>query len=151
MVIRQISSNQWDYLPLLLLGDEQEDMIARYLERGALYICEEAGETLAVCVVLRTSPHVVEVKNLAVAPARQRHGIGRKLLLAVCGMYAEDAVELGTGEVPGTLAFYRACGFHPVRRVRNFFTEHYDHPIWEEGILLRDMIYLRREADTDGK
>ena len=28
-----------NYLPLLLLGDEQESMIHRYLERGTLYLC----------------------------------------------------------------------------------------------------------------
>ena len=37
MEIRKITSCKKDYLPLLLLGDEQESMIDRYLERGTLY------------------------------------------------------------------------------------------------------------------
>ena len=29
-------------------------------------------------------------------------------------------------------------------RVENFFTDNYDHPIYEEGKLLTDMVYLKR-------
>ena len=36
MDIRRIESGKRDFLPLLLLGDEQEDMIDRYLDRGTL-------------------------------------------------------------------------------------------------------------------
>ena len=28
---------------------------------------------------------------------------------------------------------------------RNFFTDHYDHPIYECGVQLVDMVYLQRE------
>lgn len=31
------------YLPLLLLADEQEDMIDRYLERGDMYVLDDEG------------------------------------------------------------------------------------------------------------
>ena len=36
MEIREIQESKQDFLPLLLLGDEQEDMIAQYLDRGTL-------------------------------------------------------------------------------------------------------------------
>ena len=39
--MRKIHSDKKKYLSLLLLGDEQEDMIDRYLERGTMYILEE--------------------------------------------------------------------------------------------------------------
>ena len=29
-------------------------------------------------------------------------------------------------------------------RIPNFFTDHYDHPICEGGVLLRDMVYLQK-------
>ena len=47
MRVRKIEENKKDYLELLLLADEQEDMIDRYLERGDMYVLEEqmpAGE-----------------------------------------------------------------------------------------------------------
>ena len=31
------------------------------------------------------------------------------------------------------------------RRIPDFFTDHYPEPIYEEGILLTDMIYLKQE------
>ena len=56
MGIRRVDADKKAYLPLLLLGDEQEDMIDRYLERGVLYVLEEEGETKALCVVTEEWP-----------------------------------------------------------------------------------------------
>ena len=50
MEFRTISDNKRDFLPLLLLGDEQEDMIARYLDRGTLWALYDGG-LRCVCVV----------------------------------------------------------------------------------------------------
>ena len=41
--IIKISRNKKQYLDLLLLGDEQETMIDRYLERGDLFVLEDNG------------------------------------------------------------------------------------------------------------
>ena len=49
---------------------------------------------------------------------------------------------MGTGDSPRTIPFYKACGFRESYRVPDFFTENYDHPIYEDGVLLRDMVYL---------
>ena len=43
MQIREIINDKKQYLDLLLLADEQEDMIDRYLERGTMYVLEEAA------------------------------------------------------------------------------------------------------------
>ena len=37
MEILNIQNQKRNYLPLLLLADEQEDMINRYLDRGELF------------------------------------------------------------------------------------------------------------------
>ena len=50
---------------------------------------------------------------------------------------------VGTGDSPLTVPFYLACGFTPSHRVENFFLDHYDHPIFEGGVQLRDMVYFR--------
>ena len=68
MEIREIKENKRDYLPLLLVGDEDEAMIDRYLDRGRLFVLEE-GEALAVCVTTDEGEGVLEVKNLAVREA----------------------------------------------------------------------------------
>ena len=52
---------------------------------------------------------------------------------------------LGTGETPQTLGFYESCGYSVFRRERGFFTKNYSRPIIDNGVLLRDMIYLRKK------
>ena len=51
MEICRIQHHKKDYLELLLLGDEQESMIDRYLERGDMYVLYDSGAAKAVCVV----------------------------------------------------------------------------------------------------
>lgn len=136
------------YLPLLLLGDEQESMIDRYLEEGALYIWKEGEETAGVCVVADQGNGVLELKNIAVAPRFQRRGIGRAMIEALAKRYRGSYRVLlaGTGEAPSTLGFYQHCGFTYSHRVKDFFLQ-YDHPIVEEGVQLKDMVYFQRTLE----
>ena len=136
------------YLPLLLLGDEQESMIDRYLEEGALYIWKEGEETAGVCVVTDQGNGVLELKNIAVAPRFQRRGIGRAMIEALAKRYRGSYRVLlaGTGEAPSTLGFYQHCGFTYSHRVKDFFLQ-YDHPIVEEGVQLKDMVYFQRTLE----
>ncbi len=147
MEYRRITENKRDFLPLLLLGDEQEDMIGRYLDRGALFALYDGG-LCAVCVVTREPGNVLEVKNLAVEPQRQRQGCGRAMLAFLEEEYRGTAEKwmVGTGDSPLSLPFYEACGFQISHRVKNFFTDHYDHPIYEDGVQLVDMVYLEKPA-----
>lgn len=50
MMIKEITENKKEYLNLLLLADEQEDMIDRYLDRGRMYVLEDNG-VKCECVV----------------------------------------------------------------------------------------------------
>lgn len=147
MQIVQITENKKAFLPLLLLADEQEDMIDRYLERGELYVLEEKGDVCAVCVVTDEGDGRLELKNLAVAPEVQKRGYGRKMIDFVASCYCEryHTLLVGTGDSPMTVPFYERCGFVRSHVVKDFFTDHYDHPIIEDGVMLRDMVYLKRE------
>lgn len=145
MEIREILSEKKQFLPLLLLGDEQESMIDRYLERGTLYALEDNG-VKGVCVVTDEGGGVLEIKNLAVAPECQRQGYGRAMLDWIAARYsgAFRILQLGTGDSPATVPFYERCGFARAFVIPGFFTEHYDHPIYEDGVLLADMVYLQK-------
>lgn len=146
MRIFEVKGNKKQYLPLLLLGDEQEDMIDRYLERGTLYALEDGGVVRAVCVVTDEGDGTLELKNLAVAPDCQRQGYGRRLVDFLVQAYRGRYARLlaGTGDSPLTLPFYEACGFLRSHVSPNFFTDHYAHPIFEGGVQLIDMIYLSK-------
>lgn len=145
MNIRVIHKNKKRFLPLLLLADEQEDMIDRYLERGTMYVLEDGG-VKAECVVTDEGGGILELKNLAVEPESQRKGYGKALIdFLVCkykGRYS--VLQVGTGDRPLTIPFYEKCGFVRSHKIENFFTDNYDHPIYECGVQLTDMIYLQK-------
>ncbi|MDO5554768.1 MAG: GNAT family N-acetyltransferase [Planctomycetia bacterium] len=144
MNIRKVNDAKKEYLDLLLLADEQEDMIDLYLERGDMYVLDDNG-IKGECVITREGEHVYELKNIAISPCHQRKGYGKKLIEFVLTHYRDCNVLLvGTGDCPSALSFYRACGFSESHRVKNFFVDHYDHPMYEEGIQLVDMVYLKK-------
>lgn len=145
MQITQITTDKEKYLPLLLLGDEQESLIKGYLERGDLFALEQDGEALGVCVVTREAPGEYELQNIAVAPAWQRKGLGKALVEFVWGHYPELRILcLGTGDSPSTVRFYKALGFQETGREWDYFLRAYDHPIFEDGKQLRDRVYFQK-------
>lgn len=146
MGIIQVTEDKKKYIDLLLLADEQEDMIDRYLERGDMYVLADGAEVIAECVVTHEADGVYELKNIAVEPGCQGRGYGRALIEFVWSRYADCRTLLvGTGDTPAALGFYHRCGFTESHRVPNFFTENYNHPMYEGGKQLIDMIYLKRE------
>jgi ribosomal protein S18 acetylase RimI-like enzyme len=149
MEIRKVETNKKLYLDLLLLADEQEDMVDRYLERGIMYVLEDDG-VKAECVVTNEGDGILELKNLAVELAFQGRGYGKAmvdfLVRTYKGRYA--VLQVGTGDSPSTIPFYEACGFCRHHLVKNFFIDHYDHPIYECGVQLVDMVYLQREIGS---
>ena len=146
MTITEIKDNKKRYLDLLLLADEQEDMIDRYLERGTTYILEDEG-VKCQCVVTDEGNGILEIKNIATAPEAQRKGYAKRMIGFRIGKYAGQysVLQVGTGDSPLTVPFYEKCGFVRSHILPNFFTDHYDHPIFECGVQLIDMIYLQRK------
>ena len=145
MNIYEITDNKKQHLSLLLLADEQEDMIDRYLERGTMYVLDDDG-VKAECIVTDEGEGILEIKNLATEPDYQGKGYGRALIEFLAEKYAGkyNVLQAGTGESPLTVPFYEKCGFAYHHRIKNFFTDHYDHPIYECGVRLVDMVCLRR-------
>lgn len=146
MQIREITEDKTQYMSLLLLGDEQEDMVMKYLPQGRLFVLEDEG-CKALCVVTDEGDGILELKNIAVEPASQGKGMGKALIEFLAREFSGrfHTLQAGTGESPLTLPFYEKCGFAVSHRVPDFFTTWYDHPIFEGGVQLKDMIYLRKK------
>lgn len=145
MEIREVKKDKKQFLSLLLLADEQEDMIDRYLENGTMYVLEDNG-VKAECVVIDVGNNILEIKNIATSSEFQGNGYGRKLIDFLTEFYKNDFdfLQVGTGDSPLTIPFYEKCGFKRHHTIKNFFVDNYDHPIIECGIQLVDMIYLRK-------
>ena len=144
MEIKEVKTNKKRYLSLLLSADEQEDLIDRYLERGTMYALEDHG-IKGECVVTDEGDGILEIKNIAVTSADQRKGYGKALIHFIVETYRQNfsVLQVGTGDSPLTVPFYEKCGFTRSHRIKNFFPVNYDHPIYEAGVQLVDMIYLK--------
>ena len=73
MEIIEIKENKKQFLPLLLLADEQESMIDRYIDRGMMYVLVDNG-VKCECVVTDEGKGILEIKNIATAPEYQGKG-----------------------------------------------------------------------------
>ncbi len=146
MKIKEIKTNKKQYLDLLLLADEQEDMIDKYLDRGTMFVLDEDGVKVE-CVVTDEGNGILEIKNLATVPEFQGKGYGKKLIDFVSARYKGkySILQVGTGESPLTIPFYEKCGFVRSHSISNFFTKNYEKPIIEGGVQLVDMIYLQKK------
>ena len=79
MRIVEVSENKKQYLDLLLLADEQEDMVDRYLYKGKMYVLDDDG-VKCECVVTDEGTGILEIKNIATVPPFQRKGYAKALI-----------------------------------------------------------------------
>jgi len=137
MKIIEVTENKKEYLDLLLLADEQENMVDCYLDNGVKSECVITGERNGV----------LEIKNIATVPEYQGKGYAKALIDFIIEKYSGQyaVLQVGTGDSPLTIPFYEKCGFVRSHIIPNFFTDNYDHPIYEGGVQLVDMVYLQRK------
>ena len=145
MKIREVNDNKKQFISLLLLADEQENMVERYLENGTMYVLED-NDVRAECVVTDEGNGILEIKNIAVDPKYHRMGYGKVMIDFLANKYEKEysILQVGTGDSPLTIPFYEKCGFVRSHSIPNFFTDNYNHPIYEGGVQLIDMVYLQR-------
>ena len=150
MKFQQITENKKRYLDILLLADPQEDMIDKYLEQGKMFALSEAGVIKSVAIVTMIGNRRCELKNLATIEEERGKGYGSNLVQYICEHYSEscDEIIVGTGKVPRSIRFYENCGFELSHTVSDFFTDNYKEPIYDDGIHLIDMVYLKKKLET---
>ena len=146
MEIREVKEDKKIYIELLLLADEEERMIDEYLERGQMFVLDDEG-IKAECVVTQEGDNVIEIKNIAVYPKYQKKGYGKKLIEFIETKYKNDfdIIRVGTGDSKLTIPFYENCGFKRSYCIKDFFVNNYENPIYEDGIRLKDMVYLEKK------
>lgn len=145
MEVKLIKNDKKRFLELLLLADEQEDMIDRYLSCGDMFVVYDP-DVKSIAVVVKNEDGSCELKNLATAVEYQRRGYARFLVHYLQGYYEGDChtMYVGTGESESVMRFYQHCGFKYSHRIKDFFTRNYQLPIIEDGVQLRDMVYFKK-------
>lgn len=148
MDIRQISSNDQLPLDLLLSADPSERIVRSYLQRGECYIGEIDNQVVGVYVLLPTRPKTIEIVNIAVVDFFQNKGFGKQLISHAIDQSIKKKythIEIGTGNSSvNQLALYQKLGFRITSIDFDFFKEHYEEEIIENGIVCRDMIRLSK-------
>ncbi len=151
MNIQQVTENKRTYMDILLLADPQEDMIERYLDQSDLFVLSEEGVIKTVCAVQMLKDRRCEIKNIATVEEEQGKGYGRNMIHYVCEHYSDrcDMMYVGTGNSRKTLEFYKKCGFVNSHILAGFFTDNYTEPIYEDGVQLVDMVYLKKQLESE--
>lgn len=146
MNIRRLTKDEalpWD---LLLLADPSRSIVESYVKSGVVYVGEESDKVIGVFVLKETEKVVVEIVNVAVLESFQNKGLGKQLLahaIEEASKRGYAQIEIGTGNSSiHQLRLYQQCGFRIVGIDFDYFTRSYDEPIYENGLLCRDMIRL---------
>ena len=144
MEIKQITDNKEQYMDILLIADEQENMINKYLNRGDLFALYD-DDLKTVSVVTKENYDTYEIKNIATYEKYRSKGYGGCMIKYIIQHYKNRCKVLivGTGENEKILSFYKNFGFIYSHTVKDFFIDNYDHEIFEDGVQLKDMIYLK--------
>ncbi len=130
------------------MGDEQENMIKKYLYKGDLLALYD-NDLKTISVVMKEDDETYEIKNLATYEKYHGKGYGTHMLKFIIEEYKSKCKRLllGTGDISSILLYYKKFGFVYSHTIKNFFVENYDHEMHEDGKQLVDMIYLKLEYD----
>lgn len=150
-LVRKLKQTENIPYDLLLLADETKEAIDKYIHASDIYVAESDDEMIAVYALYRVNNEEAEIKNIAVLPHLQNQGIGRWLLKdaesrAKTGGYRYLLIATADAGIR-QLKLYQQCGFemHEIRK--NFITDNFAEPIFENGIQLKHMIVLRKEIE----
>ncbi|MCM2981490.1 N-acetyltransferase [Niallia circulans] len=149
MKIRKLREGETPPFDLLLLADPSEHLIREYLKKGICYIAEDRDQTIGVYVLLPMEEETIELINLAVGESYQGIGLGKRLVMHAieeARKLGYNRIEVGTGNSSiSQLALYQKCGFRIDRIEKDFFLQHYEEEIYENGIQCMDMIKLKQD------
>lgn len=150
MKVRKLREGETPPLDLLLLADPSEHLIREYLEMGICYIVEDGTRIIGVYVLLPMEKETIELINLAVVESYQGNGLGKRLVMHAieeARKLGYKKIEVGTGNSSiSQLALYQKCGFRINRIEKDFFLQHYEEEIYENGIQCIDMIKLTQDV-----
>jgi ribosomal protein S18 acetylase RimI-like enzyme len=148
MTIRPLSSEETPPFDLLLLADPSVKMVEKYIFASSVYVAVLAEQIVGVLSLFSIDKNLIEIKNIAVLETHQGKGIGKKLLAFAFSEAKEKGfqdIQIGTANSSiGQLALYQKMGFEMDHIIKSFFTDNYPETMYENGILVRDMVVLKR-------
>ena len=132
-----------NYLELLLLADPDPAMLARYLDECEMYLLTANGQPVSEVCITEAGEGCIELKNVATAPEWEGRGAASYLIRTLLGRYAGQYHTAIVGTAEPQVGFYQRLGFVRYRVEKGFFLQ-YAQPVYEGGLLLEDMVYLKQ-------
>ncbi|MCM0624931.1 GNAT family N-acetyltransferase [Lysinibacillus sp. OL1_EC] len=146
--LEKVEGNREAFLPQLLLADESEVAVRKYLDKGTLYKINCGELLVGVALVIPQTDTTIELKNIAIEAKYQGKGIGKEILRQLtekCRKEGYQVVLVGTANSSiDNIAFYQKAGFRMEAIEKDFFS-HYPEPIYENGIRALDMIFFTKQ------
>lgn len=148
LTYKQLTTPNSAEMQLLLLADPSEKKLAGYLPTSVVFSASDASGLAGILVMKSQSAQTLEIMNIAVVPDKQRRGYAQELLAFAqrwAQQQAYQILRIATGSTSLTqLYVYQKCGFRMCRVMQDYFTRHYEYPIYENGLRLRDQIVLEK-------
>jgi GNAT superfamily N-acetyltransferase len=148
ITIREANPDEIETLiPLLLLAEESEAGLRWGLRHlvDAVYRMDDGDELVGVAT-MRWNDEPCELQELAIAEGRQGQGLGKQLvqwLIEEARRRGKRQMLVGTANSSiNNIAFYQKIGFR-MDHVRQNYFRYYQHPVYENGIQIRDMLVFR--------
>lgn len=144
----KIKTNKEALMELLKIADPDPEMVMRYLPESDVYALYEDGEAVCVAAVAPVSKEACELKNIAAV--RPGQGYGSRMMAYLFRQYKGrySAMTVGTADTStANKAFYAKHGFVYTHTQKNFFTDHYKEPVYENGVRCVDMEYFIKRFD----
>ena len=137
----------WD---ILLLADPSLKMIKSYINKSIVYSLIVKKKFIGCVVLFSLNNQRVEIKALAIKEKYQGRGYGAKLLefsFEEAKRLKYKEVFIGTANSSiGQLYLYQKMGFEINSLRKNFFIKNYKHPIWENQIQAKHLVWLKRKV-----
>lgn len=144
--IKEVERLPWE---LLLDADPNRDLVTAYLKQSVVLVAfdSENPDKLLGVLVFQERLKEWEILNVAVAPACQNQGIGKRLLQAclreIKKRQDQKRILIKTGDLTSpALTLYQKMGFKQIAFIKDYFVENYPEPIYEEGEQLRNQVIL---------
>lgn len=154
IIIRQTEVQEAPPYELLLLADPSKKLIDEYLKHSFVFTAIYKQEVIGVLVLLPLTNETAEIKNVAVKPELQGRGIGSYMIEYVIHKTAAlkkfKTICIGTANSSiGQLYLYQKLGFELSEVKKNFFTDNYPEPIYENGIQAKHLLLLTRSIEKE--
>ncbi|WP_343607457.1 N-acetyltransferase [Chryseobacterium oranimense] len=148
-VFKKITSGTDIPYELLLLADETVEAINRYIFDSSIYVLNDGFQDIAVMAMHPNSNEELEIKNIAVIESYRNRGIGSILIDKTKEIARKNGyitLTVGTSDTGfQQIKFYEKNGFIKKGIRKDFFTDNYPFPIYENGLQMRDMVVLAHD------